>query len=73
MNITASDRPLLVAPRPVRISSGHFTRAHPVAFEPFGRVKVVDGNEHDDLKFGLFPDSSPVSDKDLASPRASSR
>jgi hypothetical protein len=58
MAATASDRPLLVAPRPVRISSA------------FARVKVADANELEDLKIGLSP---PISDKDLASPRTSSR
>ncbi|KAF9458661.1 hypothetical protein BDZ94DRAFT_1325368 [Collybia nuda] len=68
MNFHANDHPVLVAPRPVRLTSGHhaiITRSH------HERVRINDSNGLDDFKVSLFSDSS--SDKDLASPRSSPR
>lgn len=65
MNFHANDHPVLVAPRPVRLTSGHhaiITRSH---------HRISDSNGLDDFKVSLFSDSS--SDKDLASPRSSPR
>lgn len=82
MNFTQNDNPLLVAPRPVRLTSAHmFARTQPVRLvsaptDQFERVKITDDDGIDDLKVGLFCDSttgSSMSDKDLASPRASPR
>lgn len=82
MNFNANDNPLLVAPRPVRITSAPHThtmlsRAHPVRLvtapaDHFERVKITDDSDMDDLTVGVY-DSSSASDKDLASPRASPR
>jgi hypothetical protein len=71
-----NDNPALVAPRPVRVISGLITRPHPVRFvsaptDPFERAKITDESGIDDLKVGVFTDST--SDRDLSSPRASSR
>lgn len=71
-----NDNPVLIAPRPVRVISGLVTRPHPVRFvsapvEQFDRVKITDESDIDDLKLGVFTDST--SDRDLSSPRASSR
>ena len=68
VNITASDhRPHLVAPRPVRISSGHLTRPHLARYQSSDDHDIVD-----DFRIGLYTNPSPVSDKDLSSPRSSS-
>jgi hypothetical protein len=81
MNITANDKPVLVAPRPVRYNGAQqtlFTRSLPVRLvstpaEHRERVKIADDGDFDDLTVGLFPDASSTSDKDLASQRASPR
>jgi hypothetical protein len=74
MNIAAGDRPLLVAPRPVRVSGGLLTLTPRTPPEQIsGRVKAVDGDEVEDRKFGLYADAPSVSDRDVGSPRASSR
>jgi len=72
-----SDNPVLVAPRPVRVISGLLTRPmpHPVRLmsaptDQFERVKITDEN---DLKVGVFTDATSDRDRDLSSPRASSR
>ncbi|KAF5387073.1 hypothetical protein D9615_001645 [Tricholomella constricta] len=70
MSFTTNDHPVLVAPRPVRLSSAYHaivTKAH----SGHDRVKVGDTNSIDDFKLALFSDSS--SDKDQVSPRSSPR
>ncbi|KAF9049348.1 hypothetical protein BDZ89DRAFT_1057708 [Hymenopellis radicata] len=67
MNFTSNDNPVLVAPRPVRLTTPFPTRAHPIRL-----VAAQEATVQDDLKLaGLFPDSA--SDKDLGSPRSSPR
>ncbi|RDB21309.1 hypothetical protein Hypma_011457 [Hypsizygus marmoreus] len=69
MNFNTNDHPVLVAPRPVRITSGYHTivsRSH----NGHERVRISDNNSIDDLKVALFSDSS---DKDQVSPRSSPR
>jgi len=81
MNLNVNDNPLLVAPRPVRVTSAypHFARsthfklvASPV--ELSDHVKLSDDTENiDDHKQPPRVDSSLSSDKDIPSPRASPR
>jgi len=81
MNLNVNDNPLLVAPRPVRVTSAypHFARptrsrlvASPV--EQSDHVKLSDDTENiDEHKQPARADSSVSSDKDLPSPRASPR
>ncbi|KAF8919674.1 hypothetical protein CPB85DRAFT_1277655 [Mucidula mucida] len=67
MNFSSNDNPVLVAPRPVRLTSPFASRAHSIRF-----VSAPEANAQDDFKLaGLFPDSA--SDKDTGSPRSSPR
>lgn len=64
----ANDLPLLVAPRPVRItSSSFFARSRHVTVPSDDRQRFLDA-DHDDIKLSFFSD-----DKDISSPRASPR
>lgn len=70
MNFNANDNPVLVAPRPVRLM------AAPHSF--FSRSRLVSAPDNlervgsmEDLKIGIL--DSSLSDRDQASPRASSR
>ncbi|KAF8078098.1 hypothetical protein FPV67DRAFT_1464136 [Lyophyllum atratum] len=70
MNFSTNDYPILVAPRPVRLSSAYHaiaSRAH----AGHDRVRISEANTIDDFKAALFSDSS--SDKDQVSPRSSPR
>lgn len=70
MSFNTNDNPLLVAPRPVRITSGYHaivSRSH----HAHDRVRIGDSNSMDDFKLALFSD--PSSDKDQLSPRSSPR
>lgn len=75
MNFNVNDNPLLVAPRPVRITS-HFARTtHLKLVAPqVDHVMLSEDTEHvDEYKQPTRVDSSVSSDKDLSSPRASPR
>ncbi|KAH7909719.1 hypothetical protein BJ138DRAFT_1089047 [Hygrophoropsis aurantiaca] len=79
MNFNLNDNPVLVAPRPVRITSAypHFARSAQLKLvaasaDQTERVKLHSRNENsEDYKHSAFLDSS--SDKDLSSPRSSPR
>jgi len=81
MNLNVNDNPLLVAPRPVRVTSAYPHFARPTHFklvaspvEQSDRVKLSDDTENiDEHKQPVRPDSSVSSDKDLPSARASPR
>ncbi|KAG6845225.1 hypothetical protein H0H87_012217 [Tephrocybe sp. NHM501043] len=65
----SSDYPLLVAPRPVRITSAYHSIANR-AHSNHDRLRIPDNSPLDDFKLTLFSDPS---DKDPVSPRASPR
>lgn len=81
MNINVNDNPLLVAPRPVRVTSAYPHFARPTHFklvaspvEQSDHIKLSDDTENiDEHKQPARVDSSVSSDKDLPSPRASPR
>jgi len=65
----ANDLPLLVAPRPVRItSSSFFTRSRHVTVPSDDKQRFLDA-DHDDLKLSFFSDDKDI----ISSPRASPR
>lgn len=71
MNLTTNDNPLLVAPRPVRLTTGHHAvfgrpltpRFASTPLDHLDRARISDS---EDLKLAF-------SDKDLTSPRSSPR
>jgi len=74
MSYTSSDKPLLVAPRPVRVNRNQLTRFVSAPAEYYERTKLVTDSELDEMKVGKHPDISSASDKDTdtrASPRSS--
>ncbi|KAG0705359.1 hypothetical protein DFH29DRAFT_800351 [Suillus ampliporus] len=78
MNFNVNDNPLLVAPRPVRITSAypHFARSthFKLVTSQVDHVKLSDDTENiDEHKQPTRVDSSLSSDKDPSSPRASPR
>ncbi|KAG1736726.1 hypothetical protein EDB19DRAFT_1719922 [Suillus lakei] len=78
MNFNVNDNPLLVAPRPVRITAAYPHLARSTHFKlvasQVDHVKLSDDTENiDEYKQPTRVDSSVSSDKDLSSPRASPR
>ncbi|KAG1759023.1 hypothetical protein EDD22DRAFT_849547 [Suillus occidentalis] len=75
MNFNVNDNPLLVAPRPVRITP-HLARSthFKLVASQVDHVKLSEDTENiDEYKQPTRIDSSVSSDKDLSSPRASPR
>ncbi|KAG2133850.1 hypothetical protein BD769DRAFT_1353808 [Suillus cothurnatus] len=75
MNFNVNDSPLLVAPRPVRITPHLARSTHLKLVAPqVDHVKLSEDTENiDEFKQPTHVDSSISSDKDLSSPRASPR
>lgn len=75
MNFNVNDNPLLVAPRPVRITP-HLARSthFKLVASQVDHVKLSEDTENiEEYKQPARIDSSVSSDKDLSSPRASPR
>ncbi|KAG2360856.1 hypothetical protein BDR07DRAFT_1451834 [Suillus spraguei] len=75
MNLNVNDNPLLVAPRPVRITPHSARSTHfKLVASQVDHVKLSEDIENiDEYKQPTRIDSSVSSDKDLSSPRASPR